>query len=120
MTRPFRIDPERRAKAFETVGLATVRAEEVVAAHRGDAAVRGVAIVIVDFVDPNPLHDFPSSGLLLRRCTTSGAWDLVRGWGGPENDVELGEAMVRPSRHSLGGGFGDALRIRGISMIDRT
>ena len=104
MTRPFRIDPEPRSKAFETVEPAAVRAEEVVAEHRGDAAVDGVAIVIVDFVDPSPLNDSLSAGLLLRRCTTSGAWELVRGWGGPEDDIELDEATGRPSRPSLGGG----------------
>lgn len=88
MTRPFRIDPKRSAKALETVELAAVRAEEVVAAHRRGAAVRGVAIVIIDFVNCDLLYDFLSAGLL-RRCTTSSAWELVRTWGGPEDDLEL-------------------------------
>ncbi len=118
MTRPVRIRPERRAEVFEVVERAAVRAEELVAVHRGDAPVRGVTIVIIDFVDADLLSDFLAAGLV-RRCATTGAWELVRCWAGPEDDVELGEAMAATVATLVQAEFGAGLRIRVISMIDR-
>ncbi len=48
------------------------------------------------------------------------AWELVRSWGGAEDDVELAEAMGATVATLVRKEFGDGLRIRVISMIDRT
>lgn len=110
---------ELRATAFETVEMAAARAEEMVSARRPDSTVRGVTIVVIDFIDLELEHAFRAAGLI-RRCRTSGAWELVRSWGGSEDDVELGEAMGAMVACIVGKEFGGDLRVRVISLIDRT
>lgn len=109
---------ELRATAFETVEMAAARAEELVSARRPDFTIRGVTIVVIDFVDDDLEHAFRAAGLV-RRCRTSGAWELVRSWGGAEKDVELGEAMGAMIASLVRKEFGGELRMRVISLIDR-
>lgn len=119
MNRAVGIGAELRAKVFEAVERAAVRAEEFVATHGGRSDARGVTIVVIDFVDFDLFSAFQSAGLI-RRCAVTGAWELVRSWGGAEDDVELAEAMGATVATLVGREFGDALRIRVVSMIDRT
>lgn len=118
MTRAVRIRAELRAKVFEVVERAAVHAEELVATHGGRSDARGVTIVVVDFVDFGLFSAFQSAGLI-RRCAVTGAWELVRSWGGAEDDVELAEAMGATVATLIRDEFGAGLHIRVISLLDR-
>lgn len=119
MTRAVRIRAELRAQVFEIVERAAIRAEELVATHGGRSGARGVTIVVIDFVDFDLFSAFQAAGLI-RRCAVTGAWELVRTWGGAEDDVELAEAMGATFATVVGKEFGDGLRIRVVSMFDRS
>lgn len=119
MTRAVRIRAELRANVFEAVERAAVHAEELVTTHGGRARVRGVTIVVIDFVDFDLFSAFQAAGLI-RRCAVTGAWELVRSWGGAEDDVELAEAMGATVATLVRKEFGDAIRVRVVSMIDRS
>ncbi len=118
MTRTSRIRAGLQARVFEAVERAAVRAEEFVATHGGRSDARGFTIVGIDFVDFNLFSAFQAAGLI-RRCAVTGAWELVRSWGGAEDDVELAEAMGATVATLVGKEFGDGLRIRVVSIIDR-
>lgn len=119
MTRTFRIRAGLHARVFEAVERAAVHAEELVATHFGRSDARGVTIVVIDFVDFDLFSAFQAAGLI-RRCAVTRAWELVRSWGGAEDDVELAEAMGATVATLVRKEFGDGLRIRVVSMIDRT